>query len=147
MEEYTKGGYTISTDQNKLDIEVIHGFLTRSYWAEGIPKDIVRKSIRHSLCFGIYHNGEQVGFARVISDFARIAYLADVFVMESHRGKGLSKWLLEIIGGHPELQGLSRFLLGTKDAHSLYEKFGFKALGNPDVMMEKTSPDIYKKNN
>ena len=146
MEEYTKGAYTISTDRNKLDIDVIHGYLTGSYWAKGIPKNIVAKCIKNSLCFGIYYGENQVGFARIISDFARIAYLADVFVLESHRGKGLSKWLIEKICLHPELQGLSRFMLGTRDAHGLYEKFGFRALSNPEMMMEKVFPDIYKKN-
>lgn len=147
MEEYTKGEYTISTDNDKLDIDVIHGYLTRSYWAEGIPRNIVVKCIKNSLCFGIYYHNDLVGFARVISDFARIAYLADVFVLKSHRGKGLSKWLMEKICLHPELQGLARFMLGTRDAHGLYEKFGFKVLGNPEIMMEKVFPDIYKKNN
>ena len=146
MEEYTKGAYTISTDRNKLDIDVIHGYLTESYWAERIPKNIIAKCIKNSLCFGIYYGENQVGFARVISDFARIAYLADVFVLESHQGKGLSKWLIEKICLHPELQGLSRFMLGTRDAHGLYEKFGFGALSNPEMMMEKVFPDIYKKN-
>ena len=146
MEEYTKGAYTISTDRNKLDIDVIHGYLTGSYWAKEIPKNIVAKCIKNSLCFGIYYGENQVGFARVISDFARIAYLADVFVLESHQGKGLSKWLIEKICLHPELQGLSRFMLGTRDAHGLYEKFGFRALSNPEMMMEKVFPDIYKKN-
>ncbi|MDN5216244.1 GNAT family N-acetyltransferase [Fulvivirgaceae bacterium BMA12] len=144
--EYTKGEYTLSTDPNKLDLDVIHGYLTRSYWSEGIPMDKVAKGIENALCFGIYHKKEQVGFARVITDHARFAYLADVFVLEPHRGKGLSKWLMEKIMEHPELQGLSRFMLGTKDAHGLYQKFGFSALKNPEIMMEKVDNNVYKKN-
>ncbi|MCG8321036.1 MAG: GNAT family N-acetyltransferase [Cytophagales bacterium] len=146
MEEYIKGEYTISTDQDRLDTDVIYGYLTRSYWAEGIPRNMVVKSVKNSLCFGIYYQLQQIGFARVISDYARFAYLADVFVLEPHQGKGLSKWLLEKIVHHPQLQGLSRFMLGTRDAHGLYEKFGFRTISHPETMMEKVFSDIYKKN-
>ena len=145
MEEYSQGEYTISTDLNKLDIDVIHGYLKNSDWCEGISRSTMVKSINNSLCFGIYHHDLQVGFARVISDYARFAYLADVFVLKSHRRKGLSKWLLDKISIHPELQGLSKFLLTTRDAHGLYAKFGFTALNNPETMMEKVFPDIHKK--
>jgi GNAT superfamily N-acetyltransferase len=141
--EYRKGRYLISTDKSRLDLDVIHGFLTRSYWAAGIPRQIVEKSVEHSLCFGLYDGAEQVGFARVISDFATFAYLADVFVLESHRGRGLSKWLMERIMAHPELQGLRRWMLATRDAHGLYRRYGFGPLEAPDNYMVIARPNIY----
>lgn len=141
---FVRGEYTISTDRDRLDIRAIHDFLTRSYWSPGIPIAIVEKAVANSLCFGLFHGMEQIGFARVVTDKATFAYLADVYVLDPHRGKGLSKWLMEIICGHEDLQGLRRFALATKDAHGLYRQFGFTELANPSVMMEILRPDVYK---
>ena len=136
-----RGDYKVSTDSSLLDVNVIFNYLSReSYWAKNIPKAVVEKSIANSLCFGIYKGSEQVGFARLITDKATFAYLADVFIIEEFRGKGLSKWLMEVIQLHPELQGLRRWMLGTRDAHGLYEQFGFKALHWTDRWMEIYSP-------
>jgi len=143
--EWKKDEYLISTDQSKIDIGVVHNYLSQSYWAEGIPTETVKRSMEHSLCFGIYKQEKQIGFARVISDFATFAYLADVFVLGEERGKGLSKWLMEIIMDHPQLQGLRRFTLATRDAHGLYEKFGFKIFASPGRWMERHNPDVYRK--
>lgn len=129
--------YDISTDPSRLQLDSIHAFLTRSYWSPGIPKDVVARGIANSMCFGLYQGEAQVGFARVITDNATFAYLADVYVVEAHRGQGLSKRLVEQILAHPELTGLRRFLLATSDAHGLYAQFGFKPLAVPDRMMEK----------
>lgn len=141
----TKEDYTISTDKNTLNIPYIHQFLTTSYWAEGIPVDTVQRSIKGALCFGVYKGQQQIGFARVISDLATYAYLADVFIDEEHRGKGLSKWLVKVILEYPDLQGLRRFELGTRDAHGLYAQFGFTPLPNPEIFMQIRFPDVYKK--
>lgn len=139
--------YRISSDQSEMDIKAIHDFVSRSYWAEGIPLDRLEKAIRHSLCFGVFHTNEeeQVGFARMITDYATFAYLADVYVLEAHRGKGLSKFLMEAIMSYPELQGLRRICLATANAHGLYEKYGFTELSKPELFMECWNPDIYKK--
>ncbi len=139
-----RGEYTISTDRDRLDIDAIHAFLTQSYWSPGVPLAIVKRSISNSLCFGLFHGPEQVGFARVVTDKTTFAYLADVYVLEPHRGKGLSKWLVETILGHEDLQGLRRFMLATKDAHGLYRQFGFTELANPSRIMEILKPDVYK---
>jgi GNAT superfamily N-acetyltransferase len=141
----SKDQYYITTDQSKFDIDFIHGFLSSSYWAAGITKDIVTRSIAGSLCFGVFIGNKQIGFARMITDKATFAYLADVFMDEQSRGKGLSKWLMKIIIEHPDLQGLRRILLATRDAHELYKKFGFTPLNNPDRWMQIHDPDIYKK--
>jgi GNAT superfamily N-acetyltransferase len=138
------GEYEISTDQQRIDIAVVHAFLTQSYWSRGIPREVVERAIANSLCFGVYLGAQQVGFARVVTDKATFAYLADVFILESHRGIGLSKWLMEFITGHEALQGLRRFLLATKDAHGLYAQFGFEALANPSLIMESLKPDVYR---
>jgi N-acetylglutamate synthase-like GNAT family acetyltransferase len=135
--------YTISTDRSRLDVAAIHAFLTRSYWSPGVPLAVVERAIANSLCFGILRGEEQVGFARVITDKATFAYLADVYVLEAHRGKGLSKRLIEVIQAHEDLQGLRRFMLVTKDAQGLYAQFGFKELAHPSRMMEKVNPDVY----
>jgi len=136
IHETIKGDFIISTDKTKLDVVLIHRYLcTESYWAKNIPMQIVEKSIEGSLCFGIYHNTKQVGFARVITDQATFGYLADVFVIEEYRGRGLSKWLMEVIMNHPGLQGLRRWLLATKDAHGLYAQFGFTPLDKPERIM------------
>ncbi len=141
--EVRRGGYLVSTDAARLDLDLIYGFLSRSYWAEAIPRDLVARSISNSLSFGLYEWESQVGFARVISDRATFAYLADVFVVESHRGRGLSKWLLQAILTHPNLQGLRRLSLVTRDAHGLYTQFGFTALDAPQRHMEILRPDAY----
>jgi len=137
-------GFLISTDNRRIDLNVVHEFLTHSYWAAGISREVVARSIENSLCFGIYREDQQVGFARVISDYATFAYLADVFVLEDFRGKGLSKFLMQCIIEHPNLQGLRRWVLGTRDAHGLYAQFGFKPLHAPDIFMEIHNRDIYK---
>ena len=139
-----RGNFLISTDQDRLDIKAIHAYLSRSYWAEGIPFDTVAKSIRESLCFGLFEGSLQIGFARVISDRATFAYLCDVYVLEGHNGQGLSTWLMENVCAHPDLQGLRRFVLVTRDAHGLYEKFGFTPLAAPSRYMEITRPNIYR---
>ena len=142
METY-RDAYSISTDRSLLNIEIIHDFLSRTYWANGIPRETVERSIRGSMCFGVYDNGQQVGFARVITDGVTFAYLADVFILESHRGQGLSKWLVATILAHPDLQGLRRFLLATRDAHGLYQQFGFTPLAQPERFMQLHRPDVY----
>lgn len=144
-ETHTKENYIISTDKSLLDISVIHGFLSTSYWSEDIPAAIVQKGIENSLCFGVYHDDKQVGFARVISDYSTFAYLADVFIIDEERGKGLSKWLMECILKHEELQGLRNFCLLTRDAHSLYAQYGFKNLDKPQNFMARKKDDFYKR--
>ncbi|MDB5227301.1 MAG: GCN5-related N-acetyltransferase [Bacteroidota bacterium] len=142
--EFQQDGYILSTDKNLLQVEIIHSFLShKSYWAKDVPKNIVEKGISNSLCFGVYKEDVQVGFARVISDYATFAYLCDVFILEEYRGKGLSKWLMEKVMQHPELQNLRRFMLGTRDAHELYRKFGFREPDNACNNMEIRIPDIY----
>jgi len=136
--------YEISTDPERLDVTSIHAFLTQSYWSPGIPRSVVERAISNSLCFGLYLRAEQVGFARVVTDKATFAYLADVFILNAHRGKGLSKWLMQVIMEHKDLQGLRRFMLATKDAHGLYKQFEFNALANPSLMMEILKPDVYR---
>jgi GNAT superfamily N-acetyltransferase len=143
--EWRRENFTISTDRSRLDRSAIHGFLAGSYWAKGIPREIVDRSIDNALCFGIYDGARQVGFARVITDRATFAYLADVFVLESHRGRGLAAWLMEVILAHPDLQGLRRWMLVTRDAHALYRKVGFRDLPNPERVMEMTFPGIYER--
>ena len=143
--EWRRDDYLISTDKRLLDLSVIHGFLTESYWAAGIPLEVVERSIEHSLAFGLYHRERQIGFARVITDYATFAYLADVFILEEFRGRRLGEWLIEAVMSHAELQGLRRWMLVTRDAHGLYRKSGFEDLKRPASIMEKTCPDIYTK--
>lgn len=143
IREHQRAEFTISTDRAKVDVAAVHAFLTACYWAKGIPRETVERSIRNSLCFGVYQGQRQVGFARVISDFATFAYLADVYVLEEHRGAGLGKWLMECIVSHPALQGLRRWSLATRDAHGLYAKFGFTPLGASDRWMERHDPAVY----
>jgi len=145
--EWRRDGYAISTDPARLDVRVIHEFLAlRSYWARQIPLELVQRSIEHSLCFGLYAGDEQVGFSRVVTDYAVFAWLGDVFVLESHRGRGLGTWLVETVVGCPELQGLRRWDLATNDAHELYRRFGF-GKANPARMMERLAPapDVYRR--
>ena len=137
-------GYEISTDQSRLDADLVFHFLSEeSYWAPGIPRAVVERSITNSICFGVYHDEAQVGFARIVTDKATFAYVADVFILESHRGKGLSKWLMHEVMEHPDLHGLRRLLLLTSDAHSLYAQFGFTEIGNAWRFMEVVHPDVY----
>lgn len=139
---------TISTDKSLLDIPLIHHFLTEeSYWAKGIPLETVQRSIENSLCFGVFIDQKQVGFARVITDNATFAYLADVFILHEFRGKGLSKKLMAYIRSHPQVQGLRRWLLATADAHGLYEQFGFQNLAQPDRFMEIRNLSVYSSGN
>jgi N-acetylglutamate synthase-like GNAT family acetyltransferase len=135
--------YDITCDRARLDIDAIHGFLSQAYWSTGIPRAVVERAIDNSLCFGVFHQGQQVGLARVITDKATFAYLADVYILPEHRGKGLSRRLMERVIQHPDLQGLRRFLLATRDAHELYAKFGFKPLAAPDRIMEIHNPMVY----
>ena len=123
--EWMRGEYTISTDPARLDIDVIHRFLTESYWAAGVPREVVRQSIEHSLPFGVYKGDRQIGFARVVTDYSTFAYLADVFVLDEFRCDGVGKWLIEVVVSHPGLAGLRRWILATRDAHGLYRKSGF----------------------
>ena len=141
IKEYSRGRYVISTDRARLDLSMIHDFLTNSsYWAVGRKMEIVKRSIEHSLPFGLYDNERQIGFARVVTDYATFAWLADVFVLEEARGKGLGTWLVEVILAHPELQGFRRWTLATKDAHEIYRKFGFSELKRPERWMERRDP-------
>lgn len=143
---WTRDGYEITTDQARIDVTAVHAYLSEvSYWAKGIPHEVVERSIRHSLGFALLCGGELAGFARVTSDRATVAYLGDVFILPAHRGKGLSKWLMECIGNHPELQGLRRWMLATSDAHGLYTQFGFTPLKAPLRWMEKHHPAVYSK--
>lgn len=137
--------YSISTDKSKLDIAYIHNFVsTQSYWAQGIPLSFVERSVQNSFCFGVYHQQRQVGFARVVTDYATFGYLADVFIDPDYRGKGLSKKLMAFIFSREELKNLRRMILLTRDAHTLYSQYGFKSLASPDRFMELHRPDIYK---
>lgn len=136
---------SISTDKSKLNIEYIHRFLSQSYWAEEIPIEVVSRSIEGSICFGVYEGSRQVGFARLITDAATFAYLADVFIDAEFRGIGLSKRLVATILAHQSVQGIRRFMLATRDAHGLYKKFGFTPLTAPERWMQMHNPDVYKK--
>ena len=180
VHEYRRGEFVISTDRSRIDLDVVHKFLTNCYWAKGIPREVMARSIENSLCFGVYRGVDtkfprlaeearrgaptpgadtkspllpkpgrsgapaQVGFARVISDFATIAYLGDVFILEAYRGRGLSKWLMQCIMQHPAVQGLRRWILLTRDAHGLYSQFGFTPVKSPERYMELHSPSVYE---
>ncbi|MEC5387486.1 GNAT family N-acetyltransferase [Uliginosibacterium sp. H3] len=138
------GEYIFTTDQSRFDLTAIHAFLSQTYWAPGVPFETIERATRNSLSFGILHGDEQVGFARVVTDKATFAYLADVYVLEAHRGHGLSKRLMEFILAHEDLQGLRRFLLFTKDAHGLYAQYGFKEVPDPSRVMERFNPTPHK---
>jgi len=140
-----RGEFIVSADPARLDLDVIHRYLSEeSFWAAGIPRDVLERAIAGSLCFGAYDGGKQVGFARVVTDSATFAYLCDVFVLEPYRGRGLAKWLMECVIAHPSLQGLRRFVLVTKDAHGLYQKFGFMPLADPSGYMHIHNPNAYQ---
>lgn len=142
--ERRRGEYVASSDRARVDVHAVHAFLATSYWAEGIPLETVRRSIEHSLCFGVYHGDRQVGFARAITDRATYAYLADVYVLEAHRGHGLARLLMECVMAHPALQGLRRFSLVTRDAHGLYERFGFALISDVPAHMEIRRTNLYR---
>ena len=151
-ESWQRNDYLNSTDRSRLNVDLIHDFLAnKTYWASGRSREVVERSIENSLCFGIYQGNAQVGFGRVVTDYATFAWIADVFVLPEHRGRGLSKWLMEVMTAHPQLQGFRRWVLATKDAHGLYERFGFINLHRPERWMErpdpnmKESPDYWKK--
>ena len=142
--EWKRNQLVISTDPARLDVNAVHAFLSHAYWCEGIPREIVERALRNSLCFGLFDGDAQIGLARVVTDYATFAYLCDVYVLEGYRGRGLGKWLIECVMAHPQLQGLRRFNLVTRDAHKLYAPFGFTPLRAPDRHMERHKPDIYK---
>jgi GNAT superfamily N-acetyltransferase len=142
--EWRRGEFTISTDRSRLDRPAIREFLAASYWAPGIPLEVVDRSIEGSLSFGLYEGQRQIGFARVVSDGATFAYVADVYVLEEFRGRGLALWLMETILAHPDLQGLRRWLLFTRDAQPLYRKVGFVETPRPERVMEIARPDAYR---
>jgi GNAT superfamily N-acetyltransferase len=142
--DLTNGQYSVTADRSRIDVDAVHAYLTRSFWARGISKELVAKSIAHSLCFGVFENGAQVAFARVVTDYSTYAYLCDVYVLEDHRGRDLSKWMMEFVMKHPDLQGLRRFQLVTRDAHGLYTRFGFKSPENPERQMEIFRDGMYE---
>jgi GNAT superfamily N-acetyltransferase len=147
LQEWSREGYTVSNDPARIQLDIVHGFLRNSYWARGISRDSVARSIAGSISFGIYTPAGQVGFARVISDCATFAYLADVFVLEAHRKRGLARWMMECIMSTPELQRLRRWLLVTRDAHALYRGLGFTPVERPEGFMEINIRDIYRSDN
>ena len=141
--EWQQGEYLISTDKDRLDFTTIHDFLSlRSYWAEGRSLEVVKSSIANSVAFGLFKDNQQIGFARVVTDYATFAWLADVFVLDEFRGRGLGKWLIAVILAHPDLQGFRRWVLSTKDAHNLYRNFGFMELKRPERWMERPDPQM-----
>jgi GNAT superfamily N-acetyltransferase len=142
--EHHRDGFTVSTDPGRLDLGAIHAFLSTSYWAEEIPRELLARAIGNSLCFGLYEGERQIGLARVITDGATYAYLCDVYVLAEMRGKGLGIWLMECVMAHPDLQGLRRFSLVTRDAHELYRPFGFTEIARPEAHMEISRPGLYK---
>jgi len=141
--EWIRDEFTISCDPNRVDLDSVSSFLADSYWSKNIPVETVAKSNDGSLCFSLLRGDTQIGFARVITDYATIAFLGDVFVLPKYRGRGLGKWLTECVVSHPELQGLRRWILATRDAHGLYEQYGFRRLRAPEVFMELHDPDVY----
>jgi ribosomal protein S18 acetylase RimI-like enzyme len=145
IEGAAPGAYEISTDSARLDVVAIHAYLARSYWSPGIPIEIVERALRHSLCFGVYESasGAQVGFARIVTDYATFAYLCDVYVLEEHRGHGLGKRMMRELMAHPALTGARRIMLATRDAHGLYRHSGFVEAGRAGNLMEIVRPDIY----
>lgn len=143
--EWRRGEYEVSDETRRIDAALVHAWLAgQSYWAENIPRETTERAIAHSLCFGLHHGGRQVGFARVVTDRATFGYLCDVFVAPEHRGKGQGRWLVSCVLQHPDLQYLRRLCLMTRDAHSLYRPFGFRAMKDPSRYLEIHRPDVYK---
>jgi GNAT superfamily N-acetyltransferase len=142
--ERTRGEYVVSSDPARIDLDVVHGYLRESYWAAGMPLELLRRAIEGSITFGVYHGDRQAGFARVITDAATYAYLSDVFILEEFRGRGLSTFLMDVIMAHPALQGLRRFALSTRDAHGLYARYGFAPLAQADRHLEIFHPAPYR---
>ncbi len=144
MEHVTqqRGGFAISTDPARLNLDAILDALSRLYWAQGRAPETTARALKHSLCFGVYHGQAQIGLARVVTDFATFAYLADVYILEAYRGQGLGTWLIEVVTAHPALQGLRRWHLVTRDAHSLYARFGFEPLHSAERHMERVDPSL-----
>ena len=143
---YRRGRFEVSTDPNQISADFVHDWLsTESYWAENIPREVVDRALKHSLCFGLYDGARQIGLARVITDRATYAYLCDVFVHEVYRGQGLGQWLIECVLADPDLQGLRRFMLSTVSGHKLYERLGFSFAAKPENLMEIHCPNVYQK--
>lgn len=143
--EWTRGEFAVTCDRARFDIGVIHEFLATTYWAAGVPRTTVERAIEHSLCFALLTSGTQIGFARAITDRATFGYLADVFVLEPWRGRGLGEWLVSCVLAHPELANLRRWMLGTRDAHGLYARVGFTPLARPATFMERHDPEVYQR--
>lgn len=140
--EQHRGEYTVTTDPARMDVDVIHGYLARAYWSAGMPRTTLVRAMRYSLCFGLFEWDAQIGFVRVVTDYTTFAYVCDVFVLESHQGKGLGTWMMQCVRQHPEIQGLRRWHLVTHDAHALYSKIGFSLLSNPERHMEAYTADL-----
>lgn len=150
MAEWRRDDYRLTDETAGVDVDAVHAFLSGSYWASGIPREVVARSVEHSLNVSLWFAppaaaAAQVGFARVVTDFATVAYLADVYVLEAHRGRGLSTWMMEVVAAHPRLQGLRRWILLTRDAHGLYAKTGWTPIAKPDRWMEKWDPGVYRR--
>jgi GNAT superfamily N-acetyltransferase len=141
--EQRHGEYCVSSDPDRLDLAAVHDYLSKSYWSPGIPIDVLQRAMAGSICFGLFHGDSQVGFARVVTDRATFAYLCDVYVLDAYQRQGLGHWLMEVVTSHPDLQGLRRFVLVTRDAHRLYERFGFQPLARPGGYMELHRPNVY----
>lgn len=142
--EWKRDHLLVTTDPARMDVDAIHAFLARAYWSTGIPRATVESAVRHSLCFGLFDSTAQVGLARLVTDHATFAYLCDVYVLESHRGRGLGQWLIECVMAHPSMSGLRRIMLVTNDAHELYRRFGFVEATDPQKLMEIRRPNIYQ---
>ena len=142
--EQSRGELLVSCDPDRQDLDAVHAFVSRSYWAEGIPRELLARALANSLCFGLFEAGRQIGFARVVSDRATFAYLADVYVLPAHRGRGHATWLVQTALTHPALAGLRRMILATRDAHALYARAGFAPLAHPERFMEIHRPDLYR---
>jgi GNAT superfamily N-acetyltransferase len=145
--EARRGEFLVSTDPARLNLDAVYAYLSRAYWCEGIPRQTVERALRQSLCFSLLEGERQIGLVRVITDYTTFAYLCDVYVLESHQGRGLGTWMMQCVVEHPELQGLRRWHLTTRDAHALYHKVGFVPLSKPERHMEVFTPDIYKVQN
>ena len=142
-QEWRQDPFWISTDRRQIDLDVVHAFLTTAYWSPGIPREVVRRALEHSLPFGLYRDTSQVGLARVVTDYATFAYVCDVFILPDARGQGLGRWLMAVVADHPALRGLRRWVLATRDAHGLYRHSGFTALAHPEQFMERVDLAAY----